>query len=101
MASNVIHGRIFVVKFTEPSDADSRAVRRIVVHADVLSAAKLYAGDVVALIGTVNEAEESKVRTSTSTPSWVNRGHSKYGSVLFTAVCCGGYMAVHGDISYR
>ncbi|EIN12273.1 AAA-domain-containing protein [Punctularia strigosozonata HHB-11173 SS5] len=60
MATSTIHGRAFVVKLSGPLDADPRAVRRITVHAEVLSAAKLYAGDVVALLGTKNEAQESK-----------------------------------------
>ena len=58
--------RTFVVRAVDASEPVSRTSRRVVVHADVLKAAKILAGDVVAL-SQVDKAseqgEQKKVRS--------------------------------------
>jgi hypothetical protein len=77
MASNIISDKTFIVKQAIPSDADSRAIRRIIVHPDILAPAKLCAGDVIALINTANVEEASKVRISLYTTSpWTEETQS-------------------------
>lgn len=53
--------RTFVVAVADGSDPVSRASRRVIVHADVLKAAKLLAGDVLALSEADKAAEHKKV----------------------------------------
>ncbi|KAF7798284.1 hypothetical protein EIP86_009503 [Pleurotus ostreatoroseus] len=63
-----ISARSFVVGVTGSSDPVSRASRRVIVHADVLKAAKILAGDVLALSEADKTTEQKKVGVVQSAP---------------------------------
>ena len=63
-----ISTRSFVVGVTGSSDPVSRASRRVIVHADVLKAAKILAGDVLALSEADKTTEQKKVGVVQSAP---------------------------------
>lgn len=63
-----ITARSFVVGVTGSSDPVSRASRRVIVHADVLKAAKILAGDVLALSEADKATEQKKVGVVQSAP---------------------------------
>lgn len=52
--------KVFTIGVADPSELTSRASRRILIQADVLKAAKIIAGDVLAL-STANSIQEPKV----------------------------------------
>jgi AAA family ATPase len=53
----------FVVQLADSSEYTARASRRLIVNSDILKAAKLYAGDIIALSNSDN-AKDVTVRSS-------------------------------------
>ncbi len=66
-----LSARKFVVGLAGPSDPVSRASRRVIIHVDVLKAAKVSAGDVLALSRADNIPGHKKV-LAISTMPWQN-----------------------------
>ncbi|KAH7913370.1 P-loop containing nucleoside triphosphate hydrolase protein [Hygrophoropsis aurantiaca] len=60
---------ILTVGLAEVKDAGSRAVRRVIVHADTLKTSKLFSGDVVALSQTDNGKESKDYAVGVLWPS--------------------------------
>jgi AAA family ATPase len=61
----------FVISLADQNEAEVRAVRRVVVNAEVLKALKLCSGDIVALMGTedLTKVTASRINNSTCTKS--------------------------------
>lgn len=57
-----ITSRTFTVGLSNASDSTSRAARRVIINAEILKAAKLYAGDVLTLSapGTGNKVRKDR-----------------------------------------
>jgi hypothetical protein len=80
----------FTVGFSESLDGVPRAARRLIFNADVLKAAKVCAGDVVALS---SRDPPHKVRLNCVTFVLYPADSLMFDGFLYIGLCCGGCVA--------
>jgi hypothetical protein len=92
-----LSSRQFEVVLADISEISFRAARRVILHADVLRAAKMCAGDIVALSRTINATTE-KVLTAINFFAFMT-SHINLPERICLGICCGHCVAISGSAS--